>query len=69
MQNIKYDPSELIYETITDTKHRLVALKGRRLRDKCEVGVRDASYYTQNGQTTRSYCIAQRTMSVSYEKP
>ena len=36
-------------QTITDTKHRLVALNGRRLRDRWEVGVRDVSYYTQNG--------------------
>ena len=36
-------------QTITDTKHRLVAPNGRRLRDRWEVGVRDVSYYTQNG--------------------
>lgn len=56
-------------QTITDTKHRLVAPKGGRLRDRWEVGVRDVAITRrmdkQQGPTVQPRELCQ----VSYEKP
>ena len=64
--NLKHDTNELIYETETDSHTQRTGWLPKR-RGMVEgwigsLGLADANYYIQNGQTTRSYCIAQGTI-------
>ena len=58
MLNLKQDTTEHIQETETDIENKSVVAKGERIES---LEFADANQYVQNGETTRSYYIAQGT--------
>ena len=65
MWNLNYDTNEPIYETESRTQRTDLRLpRGRGLGEgwSGRLGLADVSFYIQDGQTTRSYCIAQGTI-------
>ena len=67
MSNLKYDTNELIYKTETDSEAQRINLVVAKEEVGVEeswtgsLGLADANYYTQNGETTRACYIAQGT--------
>ena len=63
----KYDANKFIFKTETDSQTYRTDLwlpkgKGSGGGKNWEFGLAEANYYIENGQTTRSYCIAQGTL-------
>ena len=77
MCNLKSGKNEPIYKPETDSQTQRTDLRLPRWRQDREgktgrVGLAETNYSTQNGYTTRSYCVAPRHRELyptSYDKP
>ena len=56
--------SQLVKKSVTSIENRPVVAKGKGVERavQWEGGISRCKLYTENGETTRSYCITQRTI-------